>query len=134
MGLLWLNLLTRSSTTEWPLLLCAVESVVWDAIVVNREGQWRVNNEEEEENDDERGVVLCRFQSSLFVCVCCCCCCRRGAPVLIFLRFWADSSPLENLYGASQMMGSEPRVSTTRKEIPSVWLVVCRTFAAVLVR
>ena len=94
----------------------------------------------------------------VFVCACaaCCCCCwHHGAPVLIFLRFSTDSSLPYNLCGASQIAGSEPSVPTTRKKIasptectfsrtctlsapdlvvPSVWLVVIRAFALVVVR
>ena len=66
--------------------------------------------------------MLRRFLPHLFVCscaACCCCCCHHGAPVLIFLRFSTDSSPPQNLYGASQMMSTEPSVPTTRKKIAS---------------
>ena len=76
-----------------------VVAVLWsgvdcvDAIVVGREGQWKINN-------DERGggsaAVAATISATLVlvrVCFgvpCCCCCCRRGAPVLIFLRFSTD--------------------------------------------
>ena len=98
-----------------------------DTMIVAREGQWRINKEEEKKNNDERGGVGALSISVKF-CSCVCAwacfgvvgCCHRGAPVLILLRFSTDSSPLLDLYGTSQMMGSEPSVPTTRKKIASL--------------
>ena len=122
MDLFWLDLLTLSSSTESPLLLCGVDSVVWMQWLLPGKDNGRSTTKRKRRTMNGVGVVLLRFQSILFLFVCfpvvgCLRCCHRGEPVLIFLRFSTDSSPPYNLCGASQIMGSEPCVSTTRTKI-----------------
>ena len=168
MGLFWLNLLTRSSTTESPLLLlCGLDSVGWmqslSAYGKDNGGSTTKRKRATMNGVEVALLLLRRFLPRLFLivcvcaacCCCCLCCCHHSEPAWIFLCFLTDSSLPYNSCASSQMTGSEPSVPATRWKITSpaertfsstctlstpdlvvssVWLVVCRAFAVVVVR
>ena len=135
-----------------------------NAIVAGREGQWRINKEEEKKNNDERGgggasSISVKFCSCVCACACfgvvgCLCCCHHGTPALGEIPFLVALLFLD-LFGTSQMMSAEQSVPTPRKKmasptectfsqtctlsapdlvVRSVWLVVTRAFAVVVIR
>ena len=129
MGLFWLDLLTRSSTTESPLLLlCGVDSVVrmyWSSSGKDNGGPTK----KRKKNNDERGGVG-GGATAIFVDFCCCayvcvrahvclCCCHLCTPALAVLPF-LDALLFLHLHGASQKMSSERCLSTTRRKIATL--------------
>ena len=75
MDLFWLNLLTRSSTTESPLLLCGLKSVVWmQSLLAGKDnGRSTTKRRRATMNGVEVEVallLLLRFLPHLFVCSC----------------------------------------------------------------